>query len=187
MSFAQVKLSSVIKIIVYGLLLFGLFHSSYRVMFSWWQSEDFNYCYLIPFIVLYLVWEKRDVLAKTPSCPSWWGLIPVVLGIGLYWLGELGGEFYTLYFASWLLFAGILWVHIGWAKLRHIWFPVVFLLAMFPPPNIINFPLSLKLRLISSQLGVCVPAALLACRRTGKATSSTSDSLNCRLSMPAAA
>jgi exosortase D (VPLPA-CTERM-specific) len=154
MTFAQVKLSSVIKSIVYGLLLFGLFHSSYRVMLTWWQGEDFNYCYLVPFIVLYLVWEKRDVFITTPSCPSWWGLIPVGLGIALYWLGELGGEFYTLYFASWMIFAGILWVHLGWAKFRHIWFPVVFLLAMFPPPNIINFPLSLKLRLISSQLGV---------------------------------
>jgi exosortase D (VPLPA-CTERM-specific) len=142
------------KIAAYGVLLAGLFHSSYRVMFGWWQKEDFNYCYLIPFCVLYLVWEKRQALAKAPSRPSWRGLIPVVLGIGFYWLGELGGEFYTLYFASWLVFAGILWSHVGWAKLRHIWFQVVFILAMFPPPNIINFPLSLKLRLISSHLGV---------------------------------
>jgi len=141
---------------VYALLLAGLFHSAYRVMFSWWQSEDFNYCYLVPAIVLYLIWDKRDALAKTASRASWWGLLPVTFGIGLYWLGELGGEFYTLYLASWFIFAGILWLHLGWTKLKIIWFPLVFLLAMFPPPNIVNFPLSLKLRLISSQLGVAL-------------------------------
>jgi exosortase D (VPLPA-CTERM-specific) len=153
-AFSRIRMESWVKAALYGLLLVGLFYSSYRVMFMWWENEDFNYCYLIPFFVLYLVWEKKGGLLKMPSCPSWVGLIPVVLGIGLYWLGELGGEFYTLYFASWMLFVGILWTHIGWAKLRHIWFPVVFILGMFPPPNVINFPLSLKLRLISSQLGV---------------------------------
>jgi exosortase D (VPLPA-CTERM-specific) len=150
----RIHSSTAVKVIVYGLLLIGLFHSSYRVMFGWWENEDFNYCYLVPFIVLYLIWEKRESLANAPSVPSWAGLVPIVLGIGLYWLGELGGEFYTLYFASWMLLVGFLWVHIGWDKLKIIWFPVVFILAMFPPPNLINFPLSLKLRLISSQLGV---------------------------------
>ncbi|NPV04869.1 MAG: VPLPA-CTERM-specific exosortase XrtD [Syntrophaceae bacterium] len=151
---SSAKTATLLHIAVYALLLAGLFHSAYRVMFSWWAGEDFNYCYLIPLIVLYLVWDKRDALAGAPARPSWWGLAPVVLGIALFWLGELGGEFYTLYLASWLIFAGLLWAHLGWAKLKIIWFPVVFLLAMFPPPNIVNFPLSLKLRLISSQLGV---------------------------------
>jgi exosortase D (VPLPA-CTERM-specific) len=150
----RIHSSSAVKIFVYSLLLIGLFYSSYRVMFGWWESEDFNYCYLVPLIVLYLVWEKRESLASVPSIPSWAGLVPIVLGIGLYWLGELGGEFYTLYFSSWLILVGLLWVHLGWRKLKLIWFPVVFILAMFPPPNLINFPLSLKLRLISSQLGV---------------------------------
>jgi exosortase D (VPLPA-CTERM-specific) len=150
----RIHLSSIVKVIVYGLLLIGLYYSSYRVMFVWWESEDFNYCYLVPLIVLYLVWEKRESLANAPSVPSWAGLVPIVLGVGLYWLGELGGEFYTLYFSSWLMLVGLLWVHLGWDKLKIIWFPVVFILAMFPPPNLINFPLSLKMRLISSQLGV---------------------------------
>jgi exosortase D (VPLPA-CTERM-specific) len=148
------NLSSLIRALVYGLLLTGLFYSSYKVMFGWWESEDFNYCYLVPFIVLYLVWEKRESLAGVPSVPSWAGLVPIVLGVGFYWLGELGGEFYTLYFSSWLMLVGLLWVHLGWNKLKLIWFPMLFILAMFPPPNLINFPLSLKLRLISSQLGV---------------------------------
>jgi exosortase D (VPLPA-CTERM-specific) len=150
----RMNLSSLVRVLVYGLLLTGLFFSSYRVMFGWWESEDFNYCYLVPLIVLYLVWEKRESLAGVPSVPSWGGLVPIVLGVGLYWLGELGGEFYTLYFSSWMILVGLLWVHLGWDKLKLIWFPVMFVLAMFPPPNLINFPLSLKLRLISSQLGV---------------------------------
>jgi len=62
-------------------------------------------------------------------------LVPLGFGIFLFWLGELAGEFTTMYFASWFVLVGLLWLHMGWEKLKVIWFPVVFIMAMFPPPN----------------------------------------------------
>jgi exosortase D (VPLPA-CTERM-specific) len=141
---------------LYGLLLIGIFYSAYRVMIAWWGNEDFNYCYLIAPIVLYLIWEKKERLAAVPSQSSWIGILPFALGLSFFWLGELGGEFYSLYLASWLIFFGLCWMHLGWKKLKIIWFPIVFLLTMFPPPNAINFPLTLKLKLLSSKIGVAI-------------------------------
>ena len=123
-------------------------------MIKWWNREDYNYCYLVPFIVLYLIWEKRKDFAATPSSPSRAGFPLLLLGIGFYFLGELGGEYYTLYLSSWLLLIGICLLHLGWRKLKTILFPLFFILTMFPPPNFIYNKVSVELKLLSSQLGV---------------------------------
>jgi exosortase len=149
-----IKTGSWIKAALYGLLLVGIFYTSHRVMVIWWGNDDYTYCYLIAPIVLYLIWEKREELAKVPARPSWTGFAPLAFGIFLFWLGELAGEFTTMYFASWFVLAGLLWLHLGWEKLKVIWFPIVFLMAMFPPPNFFHFNLTLRLKLISSQIGV---------------------------------
>jgi len=141
---------------IYGALLGLLYHQAIAYLFSMWGKEDFNYGYVILPIALYLVWEKRAELKRCPSVPSWWGLIPVGVGIFLYALGELGGEFTTLFLSLWLIVFGLCWLHLGWGKLKVIAFPVAFLLVMFPPPNLIYGNLSLRLQLISSQVGVAM-------------------------------
>jgi exosortase D (VPLPA-CTERM-specific) len=152
----QTQLNTLVTGLIYLVPLFGLYYSSHRVMVKWWERGDYNYCYLVPLIVLYLIWEKRRALNTLPSTSTWVGFAPLVSGIMLFWLGELGGEFYTLYISSWLVLLGLLWIHMGWRKLKVIIFPVCFILTMFPPPNFVYFNLSLKLKLMSSRLGVWV-------------------------------
>jgi exosortase D (VPLPA-CTERM-specific) len=142
------------KIFLYGILLTGLYYSTVIQMKSRWRLPEFNYCYLIPFVVLYLIWERRDRLATIPSEPSWKGIIPLALGLAFFWLGELGGEYFTLYLSVWLVVIGLCWMHLGWKKLKVIGFALIFILTMFPPPYFINIRLMLTLRLISSKLGV---------------------------------
>ncbi len=153
---SRIRAESWVKAALYGLLLAGIFYTSHRVMIIWWGNEDYTYCYLVAPIVLYLIWEKREELAGVRAQPSWAGLLPLVFGIFLFFLGELGGEFTTMYFASWFVLAGLLLLHLGWDKLKVIWFPIVFIMAMFPPPNFFHFNLTLQLKLISSKLGVAM-------------------------------
>jgi EpsI family protein len=150
----QIKTESWIKTVLYGLMLTGIFYSSHRVMVGWWANEDYTYCYLIAPIVLYLIWEKRAEMAAAAARPSWTGLVPLAFGIFLFWLGELAGEFTTMYFASWFVLVGLLLLHLGWGKFKVIWFPIAFIMAMFPPPNFFHFNLTLQLKLLSSKLGV---------------------------------
>ena len=147
------KITQVIFPLLYGTLLVLLFSSSYQVMVKQWDSSDYNYCYIVPLVAGYLLWERRQFL-QLPSVASWAGIGPLVLGILLYLLGELGGEFYSLYLSSWFMLVGLLWLHLGWRKLRAIAFPVCMLVAMFPFPSAINNPLTLHLKMISSTLGV---------------------------------
>jgi len=138
---------------IYGVLFILLFSSSYQFMVGRWATSDYNYCYIVPLVAGYLLWERHHSL-RLPSTPSWIGVVPLVWGMLLYLLGELGGEFYSLYLSSWLMLVGLLWLHFGWRKLQTIMFPVCVLLAMFPFPNVINNALTLHLKMISSTLGV---------------------------------
>ena len=147
-------MSGWLKIPVYGALLGLLYHQAITYLFTQWRKEDFNYGYAIVPIVLYLLWEKRAELKRCHYVPSWRGLVPVGAGIFLYALGELGGEFTTLFLSLWLIVFGLCWLHMGWGKLKVIAFPLCFLLVMFPPPNLVYSNLSLRLQLISSQVGV---------------------------------
>lgn len=131
-----------------------LFWPGLAHMVKVWGKEDFNYCYLVPVMVLYLVWEKRRELSLVPTASSWHGLVPLLLGIVLFWLGELGGEYYTQYLAAWLVLVGFIGILFGLPKLMVLRFPLLFLILMFPPPSAIYNNLTLQLKLISSRLGV---------------------------------
>ena len=150
--------SNLVQPLAYGavcLLLFALlFHSAYQHLFFEWEGEDYNYCFFVPLIFLYMLWEKRSALRLAPAIPSWSGLVPLALGIALYWLGELGGEFYTMHIGSWLVLIGFVWTYTGWSKLKIAAIPFCFLITMFPFPAFINNNLTLELKLISSKLGV---------------------------------
>jgi exosortase D (VPLPA-CTERM-specific) len=140
---------------MYGLLIAFMYYPSY----SWlvghdWPREDYNYCYLVPFVVFYLIWEKRYRWSTEASAPSWGGLLFLLPGIVLFWAGELAGEFFSLYISSWLMVVGILWTHEGWKKIRIMSFPILVSLFLFPLPHFINTKLTFNLKLISSELGI---------------------------------
>jgi exosortase D (VPLPA-CTERM-specific) len=82
------------------------------------------------------------------------GLAPIFLGLVLFLIGELSGEFLTLYLSFWLVLVGLLWLHLGWEKFKSIGFALFFMLTMFPLPHFLNVKLMVQLRLISSKLGV---------------------------------
>ena len=79
------------------------------------------------------------------------------LGIALFWIGELGGEFFSLYISFWLVIVGLVWLHFGWEKLKTIWFPMVDDARRCSRYRIfINVRLTFGLKLISSQIGVAM-------------------------------
>jgi EpsI family protein len=138
----------------YVALLALLYRDALGYLVRQWNREDFSYGYLLPFVLAYLVWQKRAELRAEPSRPSWAGLGILAAGLGLFWLGELGGEFYTLDLSLWLSAVGLLWLHLGRRKLRLLAFPVGTALLLFPPPNFLYTKISLRLKLLSSTLGV---------------------------------
>ena len=145
------------KVGVYAGLLLVLYWSAFRwLVLADWARGDYSYGYMMPLIVLYLIWEKRAALSREPSRPSWAGMAPLVAGILLFWLGELAGEYFTLYMSFWFVLVGLCWSHLGWGKTRTIGFPLLMVLTMFPLPNFLHQKVSFSLKLFSSQIGVAM-------------------------------
>jgi exosortase D (VPLPA-CTERM-specific) len=140
---------------IYGALLAMIYYSTYEWLVGVdWARDDYNYCYLIPFVVLYLIWEKRNKWSNELSVASWRGLFLMVPGILLFWVGDLAGELFSLYISSWLIVVGILWAHNGGRKLKTMAFPLFVSLFLFPLPHFINTKLTFGLKLISTGIGI---------------------------------
>jgi exosortase D (VPLPA-CTERM-specific) len=140
---------------IYAILLAVMYYSTYDWLIRIdWSRDDYNYCYLIPLVVLYLIWEKRNKWSVEPAVPCWGGLLIMAPGVLLFWFGELAGELFSIYISSWLAVVGILWAHNGWRKLKTMTFPLFMSLFLFPLPHFINTKLTFSLKLLSSEIGI---------------------------------
>jgi len=143
-----------VVILVYAGLIALLYRDGLLHMIGNWDSEDYNYCYLVPAVILYIIWEKRTELKSLSNRLSITGFIFFIPALALYWLGELGGEYLTLCLSAWLVVMALSWMHMGWEKVKVIAFPLLMIPTMFPLPSFLHNRISLNLKLLSSQLGV---------------------------------
>lgn len=133
----------------------------YYSTFHWlvtmdWPRDDYNHSYLIPFVVLYLLWDNRTRILELPFKPAWTGVLPFLFGVCLYWLGELAGEFFSLYLSFWFIVIGLCGMMVGWARTKAMGFPLFMILTMFPLPHFLYDRVSFELKLLSSKLGVAM-------------------------------
>ena len=75
------------RVLIILVLFSFLYASPIKYMWHIWiTKKDYNHCLLIPFISLYMIWERREELKNISIQPSWWGLIPFAFAIFLYFL-----------------------------------------------------------------------------------------------------
>lgn len=136
-------------------LLGLLYRDSLSYLFQEWiENEDYSHGIFVPFISLALIWwRRRDILAAGLA-PTWWGIIPVTLGLGLFVVGELATLYFLQHLSFWLVLVGLVLSIVGLPSARRMVFPLGYLLAMIPPPHMLQQSLSSSLQLISSALGV---------------------------------
>lgn len=100
------------------------YHSAvWRLVGSEWGRADFDYCWLIPPVMAWLLWERRAELLGLPSQPSWGGMWAFAAAVFFLLLGELGGEFLSLYLSLWCAILGLCWTLTGRRKLVVALFP----------------------------------------------------------------
>ena len=126
------------------------------MMYRWDTKEEYGYGYIIPFITLFLVWQRKDQLAVTEFNPSAMGLILVVLGGLLLFLGSLATTHTLSQYGLVLVIMGVALTMLGWKAFKIVMVPLAVLFFMVPLPPFIYNTLSTKLQLISSEIGVAV-------------------------------
>ncbi|MHB8257933.1 MAG: VPLPA-CTERM-specific exosortase XrtD [Acidiferrobacterales bacterium] len=133
-----------------------IFSSGLTLMVRWWHQPAYSYGYLIPFITLFLIWQKKDQLERIPFDGSWWGIIVVAMGVLLFLAGELSTLLNVIQYAFLVVTVGVVLATLGWRAFKVVWVPLTILVFMIPLPNFLFFNLTQQLQLISSHLGVWV-------------------------------
>jgi len=137
------------------LLLGGIFYDGIEFMVGWWETrEEYGHGYIIPFITLFLIWQKSDQLEKIQFNDSWLGVALTFFSLLLYYAGELSSLYTIVQYAFVLSVFGVALSIMGRAGFKIIFVPLVILFFMIPLPNFIFNNLSSQLQLISSEIGV---------------------------------
>lgn len=126
------------------------------MVYRWNTMEEYGYGYLIPVITLFLIWQRKNQLAEVEFRPSWTGLLLVVLGGMLFFLGEVATTHTLSQYGLVVTVLGVALALLGWKAFRIVMVPLALLFFMVPLPPFIYNTLSTKLQLVSSQLGVGV-------------------------------
>jgi exosortase D (VPLPA-CTERM-specific) len=127
-----------------------------KLVATWGGREEYSHGYLIPFVVAFLIWQKKDLLQRQPLDGAWAGVGVVVFGLFLFLVGDLSTLYVIVQYSFLVVLYGVALSLLGWKGLRIIWIPLLMLVFMIPLPNFIIQALSGHLQLISSQLGVWV-------------------------------
>lgn len=128
-----------------------------RMVVTWFDREEYSHGVLIPFITLFLIWQKRFELASLTRHPSgWFGTVAVVLGVSLYFAGELSTLYILIQYAFLAIIYGLFMSLMGARATAIIIMPLLILSFMIPLPNFLYNNLSAKLQLLSSEIGVAV-------------------------------
>src|SRR4051812_36281701 len=95
-----------------------------RLIDAWIVDGNYSHGWLIMPIAAYFVWERREKLVRTPTSPSWFGLVIFAGGIAVLLAGFLGSELFLTRVSLLITLAGIILFLFGGAHLRILAFPL---------------------------------------------------------------
>lgn len=122
-----------------------------KLVTDWYELPDFSHGFLIPFFVVYLLWERREALRRVPTQASWMGVPLVVLGLFVLLTGVFGADLFLSRFSFVLLAAGLIWTLAGRSMLGELWFSLFVLLLAIPLPALIFNKITFPLQLLASR------------------------------------
>ena len=119
----------------------------------WATQEEYSHGFLIPVVSAWLLWRRRSALRAAVGRPSWTGPVLVLLALAMHVIGELSAVFILSQIAFVIVLVGIVLSIGGYRLLTAAFVPIAFLLFAIPLPYFIDAELTLRLQLLSSQLG----------------------------------
>jgi len=134
--------------------ILGFWGSLAELVHRWNSQEEYSHGFLIPFVTGWLLWTRRDALRANFGQPSWIGPVLILFAIALLIIGELSAIYILAQIGFVIALTGVVLAIGGNALLRVSVVPIAFLLFAIPLPYFIDAVLTLRLQLISSQLGV---------------------------------
>lgn len=148
----QGKMSGLYFLILVSATWVLIYLQQFPVLFRRWNNEDYSYCFLVPLLAAYLLWDNRARIFKAAGGGRRLGYALLCLSVLFFLAGRLSALEVFVYFSMWLSIAGLILVYFGTGVIRAVSFGLFILLFMVPAPPFITNQLTFKLKLISSAL-----------------------------------
>ena len=140
-------------IVILGVLLVLLYGNTFGLLMSEWdRNVYYSHGYLILPLASWLIWRKRQVLAETSNAPSWAGLIILVLGLFLYFIGISADILFLQGFSFIFVLAGMIGTVWGLLILNQLLFPLFILVFMIPLPYLLLDPIGFPMKQAAASL-----------------------------------
>ncbi|MBY0112644.1 MAG: exosortase [Phycisphaerales bacterium] len=140
------------------------------VFWQWFERQhrhsmgapsDWGHAYVIPLISAYLVWRDREAITRTRTSTFWPGLLPVLLGIGSYFVAVVVVKNHMIQGLSMVLtIAGLALLLTGPRMFGRLFLPILYLVFAITISEMIMIKITFQLQLIASQ-GAGVLLALI--------------------------
>jgi len=139
-----------------GLLLVGFRQALEYMAHIWMNSQELSHGALIPFVVVFLIWQRKQALERVKLNGNWAGVVVILLGAGLNIIGQLASLYILSQYGFLFCIYGLVLALVGWSIFKQLWAPLLLLVFMIPIPDFLLRNFSAELQLVSSQIGVWV-------------------------------
>jgi len=130
------------------------FHVILQLIRDWLTNSNYSHGFLVPFISGYIIWQRRTKLSALKIQPSNIGLILLLIGLGIFIVGTIGAELFTVRFSIIVTLCALVIYLLGVEHGKLMAVPIGYLIFMIPLPAIVWNKLAFPLKLFVTKLAV---------------------------------
>lgn len=160
--FNTLPLVNILGLSIVSLLIIFLYRMTLLWMYDRYTAADsyYSHGFLVPFISLFFIYQKREQLHLYNQQSSILGLLVILFALLLHILGTVLYIFSISGFSIFFLTIGLSLFLFGTERTKIIWFPLLFLIFMFPLPMTVVSLISFPLKMMAAKAGVWVTSLL---------------------------
>jgi exosortase len=119
---------------------------------QWWTDEDMGHGFVVPIVILWILWRERSRWLVLPMQWSFWGFVVLAVGAMLQLMGALGAGLFASSVAFLITIAGTVLCFGGIPLLRAWIFPFLVALFMLPKLAVVYNQVTLPLQLLATKI-----------------------------------
>jgi exosortase len=124
-----------------------------RGMFEQWSNdEDMSHGFLVPIVILWVLWRERERWRAVHAEPNVWGFALLAAAAGVQFAGVLGAGLFAGSVALLLSVSGAVLCLGGLTRLRALAFPLILAVFMLPKLAVVYNQVTLPLQLLASRI-----------------------------------
>lgn len=123
---------------------------------QWWNDEDMGHGFLVPIVILWILWRERGQWQEVPAKPTLWGFTSIAAGAALQLFSALGVGLFAGALGFLCSVLGVVVCLGGFARTRAWSFPLLLSIFMLPKLAVVYNQFTLPLQLLATRQAAAI-------------------------------